>query len=330
MVLYGMGNGADKIISVLNGYGIKPSGVFSSADFVREKTFHEMPLLTYERAKELFPGMIVLLCFGTGLPRVIENIRKIAAETELYAPDVPVCGGELFDIRFARRNAEKIGAVYKMLADETSKKTYENIIRYKLSGDINLLFGCETAEDEAFSGFFACGCNENFLDLGAYRGDTVLSFVSRAKKWQSITAVEPDRKTFAKLCENTKDIKNIKLLNAAVSDRCGSVLFGEEGSRGSHIGTGVPVNSVSADGILPKNGFSLIKVDTEGAETAFLNGAAKTIERFRPKMQIAAYHKSADIFEIPLKVAEMYPDYKVYLRHFPCLPAWDTNYFFVP
>ena len=44
VVLYGMGNGADKIINVLNTYGIKISGIFATDGFVRDKCFHGFKL----------------------------------------------------------------------------------------------------------------------------------------------------------------------------------------------------------------------------------------------------------------------------------------------
>lgn len=39
IVLYGMGNGADKIIKVLEDRGIEYKGVFATDGFVRENTF---------------------------------------------------------------------------------------------------------------------------------------------------------------------------------------------------------------------------------------------------------------------------------------------------
>ena len=65
IVLYGMGNGADKIISVLNRYDIKISGVFASDGFVRKKVFHGFNVTDYKTAKDTFGDMIVLVCFGS-------------------------------------------------------------------------------------------------------------------------------------------------------------------------------------------------------------------------------------------------------------------------
>ena len=65
------------------------------------------------------------------------------------------------------------------------------------------------------------------------------------------------------------------------------------------------------------------------AETAALAGAAETIRKFKPKLLVAAYHRTEDLFAIPAQVLALRPDYRVYLRHFPQIPAWDTNFYFV-
>ena len=115
IVLYGMGNGADKIIKVLENRGINIQGVFASDGFVRKKTFHGFELLSYSEAKEKFHDMIVLLCFGSALPDVIDNIKRVSSEQELYAPDVPVCDGALFEIEYYNNNKNALESVFILL-----------------------------------------------------------------------------------------------------------------------------------------------------------------------------------------------------------------------
>lgn len=328
IVLYGMGNGADKVISVCEKYGVKISGVFSSDGFVRSKTFHGMPVTDYKTAKDTFGEMVVLLCFGTALPDVIGNIKKISGECELYAPDVPVYGDTLFCAEYYEKHIEEFKEIFSLLADETSKNTLKSIIDYKLSGRIDYLSCCQMPEDEAYSSFLNLTDSETYLDLGAYRGDTVQSFCSVVKDYKEIIAVEPDKKTYLKLCENTKDIKNIRNINAFISDSQGNATFNSNGSRGTGAkGKETAVDVISVDSLALKPTF--IKMDIEGAEGKAIKGATETIKRYKPKMQIAAYHKSGDLIDIPKAILSLRNDYKVYLRHNPCLPAWDVNYFFV-
>lgn len=330
IVLYGMGNGADKIISVLNRYNIKVSGVFASDGFVRQKVFHGFTVTDYKTAKEMFGDMIILVCFGTGLSDVIANIKHIASEQELYAPDVPVYGDVLFNEEYVKENQDNLKWVYNNLADDMSKKVFECAVLYKLTGKIEYLFNCETPPGEVYKNILKLDNNETYFDLGAYRGDTVAEFLSIVEDYNKIFAVEPDKKTYSKLCIATENIKSIESINACVSDVDGEILFEMNGSRGSNIGVGkTAINSITIDVLAKKEIPTYIKMDIEGAEIAAINGGSNTITQHKPKMQIATYHRSEDLLLIPQKIMTLRSDYKIYLRHFPSLPCWDMSYYFI-
>lgn len=327
IVLYGMGNGADKIIKALEGVSVKPSGVFATDGFVRDKRFHGMSLTTYSALKERFGDMTVLLCFGSSRPEVLENINRIAAEQELLVPDVPVYGDGLFDSEYAAAHTEELLWVYSRLADEKSRETLENTVNFKLSGKPEYLYRCEVSHDEPFQSFLMLCDDESYLDLGAYNGDTVLEFIQKTGKYKSITAVEPDNRSFKKLTANTGGLENLTLINACVGEAGGTAGFSSRKGRGSGIGIGEDCKMISVDSL--NGGFSFIKADVEGSETAMLKGAESTILRCRPKMQIACYHRTGDLTDIPRAVCKIRNDYRIYMRHFPGLPAWDINYYFI-
>ena len=83
IVLYGMGNGADRVLDELALRGINAAGVFASDGFVRGHSFRGFPVTNYAAAKERFGDMVVLVCFGSSLPDVMQRIREIDAEQEL-------------------------------------------------------------------------------------------------------------------------------------------------------------------------------------------------------------------------------------------------------
>ncbi len=329
IVLYGMGNGADKIIEVLDKYGIEFKGVFASDGFIRNKLFHGFPVESYDTLKNRFGQMIVLLCFGTHLPDVMENVKRIAREQELYAPDVPVVGEGLLNSDLCQSARDELYKVYSLLADEKSKQTFENILRYRLSGDISYLFGCEADVDEPYDSFLKLPKGESFLDLGAYNGDTALEFANRCPEYGNIIAVEPDAKTFKKLENNTKHLENIRCLNVCVSDFTGKGRFLMNGGRNSVVGEGVLTEFSTVDDILKGEKISFIKMDVEGEELRAVKGAKETVLKHKPKMIISAYHRTEDFWVLPQAVLEINPEYKVYMRHFPSLPAWDTVYYFM-
>lgn len=59
----------------------------------------------------------------------------------------------------------------------------------------------------------------------------------------------------------------------------------------------------------------MIKLDVEGAELAALKGGAGVIAEHYPKLVICLYHKPRDLYEIPLYIHEIAPEYDFYLAH---------------
>ncbi|MBQ6569240.1 MAG: FkbM family methyltransferase, partial [Clostridia bacterium] len=173
IVLYGMGNNADRVLDRLQTLGISAAGVFASDEFVRGHSFRGFEVSTYAAAKQKFGDMIILLCFGSQLPDVMECIKRIASEQELLVPDMPVAGEDIFDREYYVKNFERLNKVHNLLADEQSRRVFEAVIDFKLSGKIDKLIDCETAPAEAFENIIKPGKSEIFVDLGAYNGDTV-------------------------------------------------------------------------------------------------------------------------------------------------------------
>ncbi len=330
ILLYGMGNGADKIINVLESKGIEYKGVFASDGFVRDKLFHGKKIMSYSEAKEKYPEMIVLLCFGSARDDVRQNVLKIATEQELFAPEVPVISGGLFCEEYYNLNKKRFDAVYERLADDLSRKTFQNLIKYKLSGKIDYLLDCEVDEDEPYDSFLKLSNKEIFVDLGAYTGDTVADFVKRVSGYKKIFAAEPDFKNFRKLSANTENLENIFCFNVGIGNFCGVAPFSMSGGRNSKKEKGdTEIEFKTVDSIVGDIEVTYIKMDVEGEEENAILGAEKTILRDKPKMLVSAYHKTDDLIKLPETVYNIRSDYKLYIRHFKSLPAWDTNFYFI-
>lgn len=324
-VLYGMGNGADKILDECDRHGIRISGVFASDDFARYQQYRGFTVKKFSDLQREFGDMTVLVSFGTQRTEVLENIRRIAAVCDTFAPDVAVVGGGLFDKDYAVSQIDKINRIHALLCDDISRNTFECIIKYKITGSINYLFECESFDDP-----YRFGNDEAFVDLGAYTGDTAAEFYNAVGgDYRHIYAVEPDRKNFIKLQKNTVDFHDFTAINAAVGEKTGKIHFQMNSGRNSAVSkNGDEIDCVCVDELCGKDA-TFIKADVEGQESAMIKGAANTIKKCRPTMKIAAYHRYNDILELPLQVLAINEDYRLYLRHKPYVPAWDTDYWFV-
>ena len=66
-----------------------------------------------------------------------------------------------------------------------------------------------------------------------------------------------------------------------------------------------------------------IKYDVEGAELEALVGSGAIIKEYMPALLVSLYHRSEDLFSLPIYLSEHYAEYKLYLRRTLCLPAWE-------
>ena len=85
------------------------------------------------------------------------------------------------------------------------------------------------------------------------------------------------------------------------------------------------IEARSVDSILGGQTATLIKMDVEGFEREAIWGAEHTIEHYTPKLMVSLYHRNEDIFELPLLIKRLNPNYKLYVRHQLYIPAWETN-----
>ena len=338
IVMYGMGNGADKILEVLDALSIEVSDFFASDGFVRGHSFHGKKVLSFSEIKQKYEKFIILLAFGSSLPDVTARFYDIAIEHELYAPDVPVCGGELFDADFYRNNRESFERVRGLLADEKSREVYDDLISYKLSGDIRHLRHADTEKDCALREILSGGYTA-YADLGAYNGDTVREALAYYPTIRSVTAFEPSAKTFAKLTAYTDTLEDVEIRACPLCawDKKESVILTDGAGRNTTIGgtsvgktkNGAKVRISECDALDNQNTYQgeklLIKYDVEGAEHEALQGSLRPLRANETEMIVSLYHKSKDLFALPLMIHEILPDHKLYLRKHPYVPAWDIN-----
>ncbi len=326
IAVYGTGNGADRVFKEFENLGISVSAVCASDGFVRKRTFRGFEVKSISALQNEFEDFIVVLAFASPLTEVIDNIKALSLRHKVIMPSVPVFGDNIFNKDFLKTHIEEIEKAYALLFDKKSKEVFESIIRFQITGDLNYCFDCESTKDEAFE-ILNLGENESFLDLGAYRGDTIKEFLHYANKYEKIVAVEPDKKTFKKLQIYCENLPNCTTLNNAVWNEAKVLFFdGNKGRGGSAKDTGETVPSVTVDELCAKYGkFTYLNIDVEGAEKEMLQGAVKSLQQYKPKLCMAGYHRSEDIFSLVNQINEINGDYKIHLRHHPHISFWDTN-----
>lgn len=332
--IYGMGDGAMKIMAVFRRYGIAVAGIFASDDFVRGHSFAGYHVHKLSEVEEMVDDFVIVLAFAAGYPELVDYIRAIAKKHTLYVPDVPVIGTGLFTYEYCMEHLQELNEVYRMLADDESRRVFLNIIHFKISGNLQYLDAATEDPDTIYRQILKPNRNETFVDLGAYNGDTIRELLSyTGGKYYAIHAVEPDKKNFKKLCTyiETNDMKRVSAYHSAAWCTDTELPFSAKSGRQSVLSpSGQLLPARSVDSIMQAHPVTLLKMDVEGFEREALWGAAKTINHHAPKLVVAAYHRNEDLFALPLLIKKLNPKYRIYIRHKLYIPAWETNLYAIP
>jgi len=211
-------------------------------------------------------------------------------------------------------------AAAALWSDERSLREYVSQVRWRLTGDFAAL--SPTEPDQYFAeGIVQVGPDEVFVDCGAFTGDTLLDVARRVGSWRAYHAFEPDPASFAALQAVVAALpellaSRVHVHRAATSDRRGTARFNASGLASAQLSVAgtYEVDCVAIDDTVAGSPPTFVKMDIEGGEAAALAGSEKAIRDGRPLLAVAAYHNQADLWELPILVRDIAPDYSMFLR----------------
>jgi FkbM family methyltransferase len=163
------------------------------------------------------------------------------------------------------------------------------------------------------------------IDGGGCWGDTALYFAEKVGSRGQVFTFEfaPGNLTVMKrnLSQNSGLANRITIVQNALWKDSGTVVNFDEAGASTSVGKAgsLSVETMAIDDFVRENKLErvdLIKLDIEGAEASTLEGAIETLNRFRPKLAIAGYHKPNDICDLPKLIRQICPSYQIYLDHF--------------
>jgi FkbM family methyltransferase len=221
---------------------------------------------------------------------------------------------------------------YYCLEDDESRRCFLRTLAFRLGKDTEFASfqhpGRQYFNDITFA---ALPPVVNYVDGGAYNGDTFLELLQH-RKAASAYLFEPDPKNFKDLVAAVEgQAGSVHCLPLGLMDDYQVLSFKAEGATGSAFsdeGT-AHLSTVALDQVIPGHRIDFIKMDIEGSELAAIKGAARLIRASRPLLALSLYHRPDDLWRIPLELLPLCPDYKFFIRQH-CFNSFESVLYAVP
>ena len=238
-------------------------------------------------------------------------------------------------IFFSHNNQEKINELKGIFSEEKSLTLLNEIVKFRKTGDLHQ----HPNGDGITRQYFEVGI-PNWLthdeivmvDCGAYDGDTIASAKNHSIPIKSAFCFEPDQQNFEQLKTNFQNDKSIQFsfYPLATWSENTTLSFQDAKGEGSFIAPeGKLIQAISIDQVFRELNFNFLKIDVEGADLETIVGSKNSLLRLRPDIAVSLYHKPKDLWEIPIYLKKLLPDYKFYLRqHGEC--CLETVLYCVP
>lgn len=222
---------------------------------------------------------------------------------------------------FLTKNLDNILRASKIWDDQRSLETYVNHFVGYAKGDIDC-FLCETDHKQYFAPLpIPDNGYSNFIDCGAFDGDTIRELYKHCGKVENIFLFEPCVENLDLLqnyvTTNQSNLADhVVLFPCGVWDKIEQLRFASESAAASSISAegDTLIQGVAIDEVLFGFDPTFIKMDVEGAELQALFGAATTIKRCTPTLAISVYHSLSHFWEIPELIKNLNPEYRFHLR----------------
>lgn len=228
-------------------------------------------------------------------------------------------------------NEMEIKKLEGLLCDETSCDLLKRIVAFRKSFDAKDYIRPDGQEEYFPNDVPVLDSMDSlrFVDAGAYIGDTAAAASEACrqagKPIDFVASFEPDLENIEKL---SAEIEHQKILSpeakyfvytSGVWSENSILTFSNEGSSSSTITTestqsGISIAVNSLDSVLFGAAPNYIKMDIEGAERDAILGAKKIIQTYRPALAICIYHKPEDLWELPLLIHSIEPNYDMSIR----------------
>lgn len=327
--VYGAGGFGRKVAAALAGQGNRVVGFIDA--FTDGSHVAGLPCHKPEEIGDTAGAVLIVAVnnFKTPVEPVLAWARTAGFAEILHVAELPdVVDSSLGQYWQASRRlisdcAHKLAALDRLLADDRSHEILAALARYRITG---------LAEDhppvdrerQYFPADLPLGrAALNVIDCGAFPGDMLSAVKAAGHRLENWYAFEPDPANFSylsRIAAQTGGFTSASLFPCGVGDRAGMMRFSDgagDASRaleGGDTEDGLIVPIVRVDDVIHADRVDLVKLDVEGFEASAIDGMAQLLDRHRPRLALAVYHKPTDLWDIAFKLDAKFPGGRYALR----------------
>lgn len=324
--IFGAKRLGEKAADCLKRSGVKVKAFIDNDPSKHGTLFCDKPIIALDSVKT--EGIPIIISTTNYLYEISDQLNKRGLDNHVPYPVLSVFDSEKYEAEATFKNMqqdliankEAYLSLFSILADKKSQKVLDNILNFRLSLDPACLTMCDSQEDEYFdTEIMPLTDDEIFIDGGGYDGDTVLRFIRKTNNnYKKIYLFEPDAGLCDKAAANLADYHDIDLVKKGLYSTNKTLRFSSTGDVDGFINPegDLEISVVALDSCV-KEKISLLKLDVEGAEEEALIGAKKHLKNNSPKLAVAAYHQSQDLWKIPSLITSINSNYQeFYLRNY--------------
>lgn len=244
------------------------------------------------------------------------------------------------DKKFIWNHIMDFQRAYDRMNDEKSRKIFINILNYKITKKISYLNEMHTYVDDEEQQYFPKDLfefrqDENFLDIGAYNGDTFKVFNAVYQgKWNKYFGFEADERVYKVFLDYIKveGLSSKSYIYNLAAWNSETILYFDENPGSSSMCKNkelkkCKVKAKRIDDVLGDEKISFIKMDIEGSEKNAIVGMERLIRQNTPILAICVYHCRDDFYAITDLIERICPDEYIYfLRQYRFTPTETVCY----
>ena len=301
--------------------------VYSDTEPIAEKK-ERLELAGFKDIGCCTPGIEDYYGIISQIPGIRSELKELFYELfmDIYFQKPPVRLRRKHNSMLILAKIMEISEAYNLLADEESRDTFRNILQYRVTGNAEYLKECAVYPQYFMPGIYEFSEDEVYVDAGAAQGDSILAFIRQVNgKYGKIYGFEAKKSYRAGMSALFAN-ENVEIIPSGLHEKPGKLYF-HEGQHGSKVSTTVvsanEIDVTSLDAAITGR-VSFIKMDIEGSEIPALKGGVRTIQENKPKLAICAYHLEDDLWNIPILIKKLVPEYKIYMRQHYETVDWET------